>query len=140
MNGDEPLRSSRRLRTALELGAIVAVVASASGTYRAWTDEKPAPRGRFMQVASVPRPLPELRFQDANGKDLALTEFSGKLVLLNVWATWCTPCRKEMPALDRLQRKLGSPEFVVIALSIDRGGATVVQAFYDELDIRALAV
>ena len=140
MNGAELLRSSPRLRAALELAALVVLVSSALGIYRAATEEKPALGDRFMQVASVPRPLPELLFQDANGKALALTDFSGKLVLLNVWATWCTPCRKEMPALDRLQQQLGGPGFEVVALSIDRGGAAAVQAFYEELDIRALSV
>ena len=140
MNGAELLRSSPRLRAVLELAALVVLVSSALGIYRAATEEKPALGDRFMQVASVPRSLPELLFQNANGKALALTDFSGKLVLLNVWATWCTPCRKEMPALDRLQQQLGGPGFEVVALSIDRGGAAAVQAFYEELDIRALSV
>jgi thiol-disulfide isomerase/thioredoxin len=140
MNGAKLLRSSPRLRAALELAALVALVSLALGIYRAATEEKPALDERFMQVASVPRPLPELIFEDANGKALALTDFSRKLVLLNVWATWCTPCRKEMPALDRLQQQLGGPGFEVVALSIDRGGAAAVQAFYEELDIRALSV
>jgi thiol-disulfide isomerase/thioredoxin len=61
-------------------------------------------------------------------------------VLLNVWATWCTPCRKEMPALDRLQQQLGGRDFEVVALSIDRGGNPAVAAFYREMDLRALAV
>ena len=70
----------------------------------------------------------------------ALSDFRGKVVLLNVWATWCAPCRKEMPALDRLQQTLGGAEFEVVALSIDGGGAAAVRRFYDEIGIRSLAL
>lgn len=85
-------------------------------------------------------PQTELRFQDAEGKPRALSDFRGKAVLLNVWATWCVPCREEMPALDRLQQKLGGATFEVIALSIDRGGIAAVRRFYDEIGIRRLAI
>lgn len=140
MNGAELLRSSPRLRAALELGALVVLVASALGIYRAAIDEKPAVGTAFTQVASAPKPLPELRFQDATGRMLDLSHFRGRFVLLNVWATWCTPCRKEMPSLDRLQQQLGGEDFEVLALSIDAGGALAVQKFYREMNIRALAV
>ena len=136
----EALRPARRLRTALVLAAFAVLVASAFGIYRAATDEKPSLGGGFTRGAGAPQPVPELRFQDARGKTLGLSDFRGRFVLLNVWATWCAPCRKEMPALDRLQQQLGGPEFDVVALSIDRGGAVAVQAFYEEMDIRALAV
>lgn len=87
-----------------------------------------------------PRAIANIAFEDAQGSKHSLTQFRGKSVLLNVWATWCGPCRKEMPALDRLQSKLGSDDFQVIALSIDRGGVAAVKSFYDEIDIRALAI
>ena len=83
---------------------------------------------------------PALRFYDAVGKPRTLADWRGKVVLLNVWATWCAPCRKEMPALDRLQQKLGGHDFEVVALSIDRGGAADVRAFYEEIGIRALRI
>jgi thiol-disulfide isomerase/thioredoxin len=87
-----------------------------------------------------PRELPTLHF--ANGDDGALTlaDFYGKVVLLNIWATWCIPCRKEMPALDRLQAKLGGEGFEVVALSIDQGGARAVRAFYEQIGIRRLGI
>jgi len=88
----------------------------------------------------APRPIAEIAFEDGSGRERALAEFRDKVVLLNVWATWCTPCREEMPALDRLQRKLGGPGFEVVALSIDSGGASAVQGFYDEIGIRSLAI
>lgn len=88
--------------------------------------------------AEPPRPLPDLRFVDAENRQRSLAEFRGRAVLLNVWATWCAPCRAEMPALDRLQATLGGPGFEVVALSIDRGGPAAVKPFFDELDLRAL--
>jgi thiol-disulfide isomerase/thioredoxin len=69
-----------------------------------------------------------------------LAEFQGKGLLLNLWATWCVPCRQEMPALDRLQAHLGGPAFEVVALSIDHAGLPAVAAFYQELGLRTLAV
>jgi len=62
------------------------------------------------------------------------------VILLNVWATWCVPCRKEMPTLDRLQAKLGGDDFIVIPLSIDRGGAAAVKRFYQEIGIKKLRI
>ena len=89
---------------------------------------------------ATPRPLLELRFTDAGGRKLTLGDFRGRLVLLNLWATWCVPCRKEMPALDRLQARLGGPGFEVVALSIDRKGVSAVQPFYKELGLKALRI
>ncbi len=89
-------------------------------------------------VHAVPKALASIQFEDAAGKKRSLAHYKGKLVLLNIWATWCGPCRKEMPTLDRLQEKLGSAEFEVVALSIDRAGASVVRKFYDEIGIKHL--
>lgn len=88
----------------------------------------------------TPMPLPELQFTDGEGKPRSLANFRGKVVLLNVWATWCLPCRKEMPTLDRLQAALGGDNFEVVALSIDRGGADAVKTFYTEIGIQHLAI
>jgi thiol-disulfide isomerase/thioredoxin len=87
-----------------------------------------------------PRDLPEIRFADDQGHDLTLADFRGRVVLLNLWATWCVPCRKEMPALDRLQAKLGGKEFLVIPLSIDRDGVASVKRFYQELGLEKLGI
>lgn len=87
-----------------------------------------------------PKPIPEIQFQDGEGRDLTLADFRGKVVLLNVWATWCIPCRREMPMLDRLQAELGGPDFQVLALSIDRGGVEAVARFYGEVDVKHLAM
>ena len=91
-------------------------------------------------VHDEPKPLPELSFFDGQGKGTTLASFKGKLVLLNIWATWCAPCREEMPTLDRLQAQLGSTAFEVIALSIDRAEVSLIEQFYEELGLNALAV
>ena len=70
-------------------------------------------------LAKVPRRVPELAFRDATGQAKTLGDWRGRLVLLNLWATWCVPCRKEMPALDELQSKLGGKDFEVVAVNID---------------------
>src|SRR3546814_14022824 len=86
-----------------------------------------------MSLHEAPRTVAELRFNDGNGKSVTLTDFRGKIVLLNIWATCCGPCREEMPTLDRLQERLGGQEFEVVALSIDRAGIGVVSEFYAEI-------
>ncbi|MFH1553435.1 TlpA family protein disulfide reductase [Xanthobacter autotrophicus] len=88
----------------------------------------------------TPAPVPELQFADGEGKPRTLGDFRGKVVLLNVWATWCLSCRKEMPTLDRLQAALGGPDFEVVALSVDRGGAEIVRNFYTDISIQHLGV
>ena len=72
-----------------------------------------------LTMATAPLRLPDLTFEDANGKPKKLSDWRGKTVLLNLWATWCVPCRKEMPALDELQSKLGGKDFEVVAVNID---------------------
>jgi thiol-disulfide isomerase/thioredoxin len=86
------------------------------------------------------RPVVTIDFNDADGRSRSLADFNGKIVLLNLWATWCVPCRKEMPALDRLQASFGGPEFEVVPLSIDRGSIAAIRKFYDEIGIRHLGM
>ncbi len=81
-----------------------------------------------------------LQFYDGAGKVFGFEEFSGKAVLLNLWATWCAPCLEEMPALDRLQAALGGDTFQVVALSVDRLGHQSVLDFYEQLGITQLGV
>jgi thiol-disulfide isomerase/thioredoxin len=81
-----------------------------------------------------PLPLPDITIQDTNGNDVKLSSFKGKTILLNLWATWCQPCREEMPALNRLQQELGGDKFEVVALSLDRGGLEASRKFLDEVN------
>jgi thiol-disulfide isomerase/thioredoxin len=72
-----------------------------------------------MTMATAPLMLPDLAFEDASGQPKKLSDWRGRTVLVNLWATWCVPCRKEMPALEGLQKKLGGPDFEVVAVNID---------------------
>ncbi|MEQ9180469.1 MAG: redoxin family protein [Nitratireductor sp.] len=91
-----------------------------------------------LPLHETPQTLPDLTFADGDGASRALTDWRGKIVLLNIWATWCGPCRAEMPTLDRLQQRLGDDRFEVVALSVDRAGPAVVHRFYEETGIKAL--
>jgi thiol-disulfide isomerase/thioredoxin len=90
-------------------------------------------------MASTPLRLPDLTFEDASGKPRKLSEFRGKTVLLNLWATWCVPCRKEMPALDELQGKLGGKDFEVVAVNIDTRDAEKPKNFLKEANLTKIA-
>jgi thiol-disulfide isomerase/thioredoxin len=72
-----------------------------------------------LTLATVPLRLPDLAFEDADGKPKKLSDWRGRMVLVNLWATWCVPCRKEMPALEGLQTRLGGENFEVVAINID---------------------
>lgn len=89
-------------------------------------------------IWETPRNLSELTFEDETGAALTLADFHGKVVLLNIWATWCAPCREEMPTLDSLQAQLGGEQFEVVALSIDHSGRDAVEKFYRDISIKHL--
>jgi len=93
-----------------------------------------------MPVHDAPREVISPPFIDGEGRNVSLTDFHGRIVLLNVWATWCAPCRKEMPMLDRLQAQLGGSDFHVLPLSIDKAGLKPVRRFYEEMGIQNLGV
>jgi thiol-disulfide isomerase/thioredoxin len=90
--------------------------------------------------APEPRPAPDVEFTELGGNPAHLSDFRGRVVLVNLWATWCAPCVKEMPSLVKLQQTIGTRDFVVVALSSDRGGARVVEPFLEENGLRPLAV
>ncbi len=78
------------------------------------------------------KPVANLEFQDAGGKPLKISDWKGRVVLINLWATWCAPCRKEMPDLAELQKELGSKDFEVVAISVDRKGVEASSVFLKE--------
>jgi peroxiredoxin len=74
-------------------------------------------------------PVPDFTFPGLDGKNVSLSDFKGKVVFLNIWATWCPPCREEMPSMERLYRKLKDTDFVILAISVDASGAEAVTPF-----------
>jgi len=88
----------------------------------------------------TPEAVPDTAFLDASGKERTLKDWQGKVVLLNLWATWCAPCRQEMPSLDRLQAELGSDKFEVVAVSVDKTGIDGARKFLDQIKVSKLGV
>lgn len=120
---------------------LLAVVAAGAGAGAHMLGAAPETNSLASSTASnFPKPLPSVNFESADGRPMTLADFRGKAVLLNIWATWCPPCRNEMPSLDRLQAKLGGDDFVVVPLSIDRAGIDDVKPFFDEIGIQKLAI
>src|SRR5882672_9580161 len=91
-----------------------------------------------LTMATNPLRLPDLAFDDSDGKPRKLSEWRGKTVLVNLWATWCVPCRKEMPALDSLQTKLGGRDFEVVAINIDTRDPEKPKNFLKEANLTRL--
>jgi len=143
------------------LGCIAGVIAGVYGIYAIGTGDSNAPAAiaNADKAATAPKPVNangrvdrsfsqgdlaafvihetrkdvvDFSFFDGSGKERLLSEWRGRVVLLNLWATWCAPCRKEMPALAKLQEKLGSDNFEVVAVSIDRKGASTAGKFLVE--------
>ena len=140
-------KSPRSIAAAVICAAliIIAVVVVASGpkpqavSQKAEKSaEKPAdavaakPEPISIAMLETPRPAPTTVFKDAADADQTLANFSGKVLVVNFWATWCAPCVKEMPTLDALQAKLGGAGFQVLAISQDREGAKVAKPFVEK--------
>ena len=162
MNGpNDAARSYARKRFALiSLGGVAGVVIGLAGVYgigrltgNAGADPAckasvetaarmaPLARGEVaaVSVAKAPKRLPPLTFKDAEGAGKSLADWHGRTVLLNLWATWCVPCRKEMPALDALQDKLGGPNFEVVTINIDTRDLDKPKAWLKDVGINKLA-
>ena len=92
-----------------------------------------------VNVAKSPLKVPDLAFTDAAGKPTSLADFRGRTVLLNLWATWCVPCRKEMPTLDALQGELGSKDFQVVAVNIDTRDPDKPKKFLKDIGVKKLS-
>ena len=91
-------------------------------------------------VETEPTDLPDTVFLDADGKDVTLADYAGKAILLNFWATWCAPCREEMPALDELQGELGGEDFQVLTVATGRNARTAIDKFYEETGVENLPI
>lgn len=153
----EPAKASRRGIVAAGLAGAVAAVAalyvivgpngniagaqSCSAALASAAATKPFAKGEVAAFlpASQPLDLQNLTFLDSDGNPRTMADFKDKTVLLNLWATWCAPCRKEMPALDELQADMGGDDFEVVAVSLDRGGPDKPKAFLEEIGVGNLA-
>jgi thiol-disulfide isomerase/thioredoxin len=135
--------------------AIAAAIALAAGVYLMGTGEskvaagggtgsigKELATGTMAAFVIKPKrpPVPEVSFTDASGKALALADWKGRVTLVNLWATWCGPCRKEMPALAALQSAMGGKDFEVVAISVDRKGVEKSSEFLKEIGVSGLTL
>lgn len=114
------------------------------------TAEKMPPSANFVKLPTAtnkvalfsiypePRPVPDTAFINEAGDSVRLDDFKGKTLLVNFWATWCLPCREEMPELDKLQAQLGGDDFQVMVISVDRSGLEGSRAFLDDINIQHL--
>jgi thiol-disulfide isomerase/thioredoxin len=100
----------------------------------------PLPAHAFNFAPSEPKPAPDISFFDGEGTERTLEDYRGKVVVLNLWATWCAPCRRGMPALDRLQAQLGDEGLLVMPLSMDRGANRQLHELYHVVALPALGI
>src|SRR5215813_1984284 len=91
-----------------------------------------------LTMATTPLKLPDLAFEDADGKPRKLSDWRGKTVLVNLWATWCVPCRREMPSLEGLQTRLQGPDFEVVAINIDTRDPEKSRKFMEDAKLTRL--
>jgi thiol-disulfide isomerase/thioredoxin len=122
----------------LVIAAALLLVASLWGSAIRADEPDKIKLGEFIPAAA-PQPAPLLSFTDVAGTEASLADFKGSVVLLNLWATWCQPCLKEMPSLMALQQRLG-PSLTVLALAEDRGGAEVIKPFVEKLGLDKLKI
>ena len=116
-----------------------AQVCAANAAQRAAVDRAAKGEVAAMAIVKQSKPVTPLVFSGPDGQPQTLNAFRGRVVLLNLWATWCVPCRQEMPALDRLEAKVGGPDFQVVAVNIDTTRLERPKAFLNEIGVKALS-
>lgn len=95
---------------------------------------------RKLAVADLPEPASQVAFENAEGKAVTLARYRGQTVLVNFWATWCAPCRAEMPSLDALQQELGGADFQVVTIATGRNPLPAIRKFFAEVGVTGLPV
>lgn len=135
--GKEPPGGPPKESAATEPGAVSAECSASTKIAGAVAD---LARGEVaaLAISKSPAKLPEYAFDGPDGQKTTLASFAGKTVLFNLWATWCVPCRAEMPALDKLQAEFGSDKFQVVAVNIDTTRLDKPKAFLEEAGIKSL--
>jgi thiol-disulfide isomerase/thioredoxin len=129
-----------RLRRRTVLAAAGGTLAAAVRARKPLAAEKLPPLSEGLQPVSPPEAAPDVPFLSADGAPHHLADFSGRGMVVNLWATWCAPCVAEMPSLEALSKALAPADIAVLPLSSDRGGAATVQAWFDSHGIKALPV
>lgn len=121
--------------------ALAALLAAALASQAGRAGAEPPQQGDMVKFvpSAEDRPAPDIPFISAAGEPIKLDSYRGKTVLVNFWATWCPPCVKELPSLERLNAEIGGPAFEVVLISIDRGGARVYEPFLEKLGIAGLS-
>ncbi len=119
----------------------IALAGACAASGKAAATVRPFAKGHVaaMNIGKTPRPATAIAFDAQDGKRVQLSDFAGKVILINLWATWCAPCRAEMPALDRLQAKLGGDKFEVVAINIDTARLERRKPFLDSVGVKSLA-
>ena len=147
------MKDRKRNRKSLIILVALAIIVTAAGIYEfrgpsrkvesetkgGYRDFATGPLAAFLVKADRPA-VPDLSFRDAQGTEIRLGKWLGRVVLVNLWATWCAPCRKEMPTLADLQKQLGSKDFEVVALSVDRKGLAASSAYLKETGADSLGL
>ena len=139
--GRHVLPRRRRLSqaaVATRLALLALALALSAGPAAAGLEGLATGEVKDFSVALLPEPAPDVSFIAADGSEMRLADLQGKVVLLNFWATWCAPCVREMPSLDRLQTDLGGEDFEVLAVSVDRGGLKTAGDFLKKHEIASL--
>ena len=130
--------SSAKPKTSPPQSAAASATASSTGLPTSPGKNRLSVGDMAMFAFKAPHTLPDVNFNGPDGKPVSIDTWRGKVVLLNLWATWCPPCRKEMPDLDRLQAQLGGNEFEVVAVSLDRGSDTAPRQFLNSIGVKNL--
>ncbi|WP_414472092.1 thiol:disulfide interchange protein TlpA [Microvirga sp. M2] len=157
-NAPDPVKTRSRLRVAglaavtllaggaawyglSHRGAGVAQAGECRASTAAADNLKPLAKGELaaLGVSSAPKPPPGISFAGSDGQAQSLADFKGRTILVNLWATWCVPCREEMPALDKLQAELGGGDFQVVAINVDTRNPDKPRAWLQDNGIRNLA-